>query len=81
MPVLRGVPRDDDVVDRLAALNGFIGEILILQGVFVVHKIWAALRGERDRARRRLHALALSAHDVRQDRQSRECGDEGSERA
>jgi len=26
----------------LPALNGFIGEILILQGVFVVSKIWAA---------------------------------------
>jgi NADH-quinone oxidoreductase subunit M len=26
----------------LPALNGFIGEILILQGVFVVNKIWAA---------------------------------------
>jgi NADH-quinone oxidoreductase subunit M len=27
----------------LPALNGFIGEILILQGVFVVNKIWAAV--------------------------------------
>jgi NADH-quinone oxidoreductase subunit M len=27
----------------LPALNGFIGEILILQGVFVVSKIWAAV--------------------------------------
>jgi len=26
----------------LPALNGFIGEILILQGIFVVNKIWAA---------------------------------------
>ncbi len=26
----------------LPALNGFIGEILILQGIFVVHKWWAA---------------------------------------
>ena len=26
----------------LPALNGFIGEILILQGVYVVHKLWAA---------------------------------------
>ena len=27
----------------LPALNGFIGEILILQGVYVVHKTWAAV--------------------------------------
>jgi NADH-quinone oxidoreductase subunit M len=27
----------------LPALNGFIGEILILQGVYVVHKAWAAV--------------------------------------
>ena len=27
----------------LPALNGFIGEFLILQGVFVVSKIWAAV--------------------------------------
>jgi NADH-quinone oxidoreductase subunit M len=27
----------------LPALNGFIGEVLILQGVFVVNKIWAAV--------------------------------------
>jgi NADH-quinone oxidoreductase subunit M len=27
----------------LPALNGFIGEILILQGVYVVNKIWAAV--------------------------------------
>jgi len=27
----------------LPALNGFIGEILILQGVYVVHKVWAAV--------------------------------------
>jgi len=27
----------------LPALNGFIGEILILQGVYVVHKMWAAV--------------------------------------
>ena len=27
----------------LPALNGFIGEILILQGVFVVSKVWAAV--------------------------------------
>jgi NADH-quinone oxidoreductase subunit M len=27
----------------LPALNGFIGEILILQGVFVVNKMWAAV--------------------------------------
>lgn len=29
----------------LPALNGFIGEILILQGVFVVNKMWAAVAG------------------------------------
>ena len=28
----------------LPALNGFIGEFLILQGVFVANKMWAALR-------------------------------------
>ncbi len=27
----------------LPALNGFIGEFLILQGVFVAHKVWAAV--------------------------------------
>jgi len=27
----------------LPALNGFIGEVLILQGVFVVNKVWAAV--------------------------------------
>ena len=49
----------------LPTLNGFIGEILILQGVFVVQKTWGVLRGVRHRARRRLHALALPAHHVR----------------
>ncbi|MBI2835387.1 MAG: NADH-quinone oxidoreductase subunit M, partial [Acidobacteria bacterium] len=29
----------------LPALNGFIGEILILQGVFVVNKVWAFVAG------------------------------------
>jgi NADH-quinone oxidoreductase subunit M len=29
----------------LPALNGFIGELLILQGVFVANKIWAAFAG------------------------------------
>ncbi len=29
----------------LPALNGFIGELLVLQGVFVVSKAWAALAG------------------------------------
>ena len=29
----------------LPALNGFIGEILILQGVFVANKVWAAFAG------------------------------------
>jgi NADH-quinone oxidoreductase subunit M len=29
----------------LPTLNGFIGELLILQGVFVANKIWAALAG------------------------------------
>ena len=29
----------------LPALNGFIGELLILQGVFVASKIWAAFAG------------------------------------
>src|ERR1041384_8398119 len=29
----------------LPALNGFIGELLILQGVFVANKIWALFAG------------------------------------
>jgi len=29
----------------LPALNGFIGELLILQGVFVANKVWAACAG------------------------------------
>jgi NADH-quinone oxidoreductase subunit M len=29
----------------LPALNGFIGELLILQGVFVANKVWAAFAG------------------------------------
>jgi NADH-quinone oxidoreductase subunit M len=29
----------------LPALNGFIGELLILQGVYIVHPIWAAVGG------------------------------------
>ena len=56
----------------LPTLNGFIGEFLILQGVFVASKIWAAFAGERRRARRGLHAVSLSAHDVRQDREPEE---------
>ncbi len=56
----------------LPTLNGFIGEFLILQGVFVASKLWAAVRRQRHRARRRLHALPLSAHDVRQDREPEE---------
>ena len=56
----------------LPTLNGFIGELLILQGVFVANKIWAAFAGERRRARRRLHAVPVSADDVRQGRESEE---------
>ncbi len=63
----------------LPALNGFIGELLILQGVFVANKMWAAFAGERRRARRGLHAVALSAHDVRQDREPEERAAAGSE--
>ena len=61
----------------MPALNGFIGEIPILQGVFVVNKLWAAVGGQRHRAGRGLHALALPAHDVRQDRKPEERGPEG----
>ena len=56
----------------LPTLNGFIGELLILQGVFVANKMWAAFAGERRRPRRRLHAVPLPAHDVRQDREPEE---------
>ena len=56
----------------LPTLNGFIGEFLILQGVFVASKMWAAFAGERRRARRGLHAVALPADDVRQDREPEE---------
>ena len=56
----------------LPTLNGFIGEFLILQGVFVASKMWAAFAGQRRRARRRLHAVALPADDVRQDREPEE---------
>ena len=56
----------------LPTLNGFIGEFLILQGVFVANKVWAAFAGERRRARRGLHAVSLSADDVRQDREPEE---------
>ena len=56
----------------LPALNGFIGEFLILQGVFVASKMWAAFAGQRRRARRGLHAVALPADDVRQDREPEE---------
>ena len=56
----------------LPALNGFIGELLILQGVFVASKTVGGVRGERRRAGRGLHALPLSADDVRQDREPEE---------
>ena len=56
----------------LPALNGFIGELLILQGVFVGQQDVGGVRGERHRARRRLHAVALSADDVRQGREPEE---------
>ena len=49
----------------LPTLNGFIGEFLILQGVFIHSRMWAAFGRERHRARRRLHAVPVSAHDVR----------------
>ena len=45
----------------LPTLNGFIGEFLILQGVFVANKVWAAFAGERRRARRGVHAVSLSS--------------------
>ena len=45
----------------LPALNGFIGELMILQGVFVANKMWAAFAAQRRRARRRVHALPLSS--------------------
>ena len=50
----------------LPTLNGFIGEFLILQGVFLAQHHVGGLRGERRRARRGLHAVSLPAHDVRQ---------------
>jgi NADH-quinone oxidoreductase subunit M len=62
----------------LPALNGFIGELLILQGVFVANKDVGVLRRQRRRARRRLHALSLPADDVRQDREPEERAAAGS---
>ena len=56
----------------LPALNGFIGEFLILQGVFVAQQDVGGVRGERRRARRGLHAVSVSADDVRQDREPEE---------
>jgi len=49
----------------LPALNGFIGELLILQGVFVATSV-GGVRGERHRAGRGVHAEPLPEDDVRQ---------------
>ena len=65
----------------LPTLNGFIGEILILQGIFVVSMWWAAAAATGHRARRCLHAVAVPADDVREDRESEERGARGSQHA
>ena len=61
----------------LPTLNGFIGELLDPAGrVRRDHrssaKVWAAIRRQRRRAGRRLHAQPVSADDVRQGREPEE---------
>ena len=55
----------------LPALNGFVGELLILQGVFVHSKMWAAFAASGIVLGAVVHALALPADHVREDREPR----------
>ena len=55
----------------LPALNGFIGEILILQGVYVVNKAWAAVAATGIVLGAAYMLWLYPADDVRPDRQSR----------
>ncbi|MCK7519505.1 MAG: hypothetical protein MZV64_18125 [Ignavibacteriales bacterium] len=52
----------------LPGLNGFIGEFMILMGAFPVELALDGHRRDGHRPRRRLHALALPAGHVREDR-------------
>ena len=63
----------------LPALNGFIGEFLILQGDLHGQQDVGGRRRERHRPGRGLHAVALPAHDVREDREPEEREPEGPE--
>ena len=56
----------------LPTLNGFIGEFLILQGAFIANIWWAVIAASGARPGRGLHAVALPAHDVREDREPEE---------
>ena len=75
----RSLPDHDDVVDRPAGVERVHRRAAHPAGRVRRQQDLGRLRGERRRARRGVHALALSAHDVRQDRKSEERAPAGPE--
>ena len=72
MPVYADdLPDHDDVVDRVAGAQRLHRRAADPAGRVRGQQDVGGVRGQRRRAGRGLHALALSAHDVRQDRESR----------
>ena len=51
----------------LPGLNGFVGEFLILLGTFEYNRLFAVLAASGDYSRGGLHAMDVSADDVRRD--------------
>ena len=68
----RGLPDHDDVVDRAADAERLHRRVPDPAGRVRRQQDVGGVRGQRRRARRGLHALSLSADDVRQDREPEE---------